>query len=155
MAVFFKSPDAWVGDCIPFWENGLYYVFYLHDPRIRKGEYEEETTWHLVTTRDCLNFEYHGTAIAKGAEDRPNKNIFYTGSVIKGTNGIYYAFYTAFNENYPFEGQSMQSVMAACGTDPFHLETEEPFILRSDDVIYERFDWRDPFVFWNNEEKCY
>ena len=33
--LFYKPENAWVGDLIPYYENGTYYGFYLHDPRIR------------------------------------------------------------------------------------------------------------------------
>ena len=80
--LFFKPDHAWVGDLIPYYENGTYYAYYLHDPRITPGEFAEQTTWHLATTEDCRKFRYQGEAIARGGDDRPNKNI-YTGSVIK------------------------------------------------------------------------
>lgn len=32
--LFFKPDHAWVGDLIPYYENGTYYAYYLHDPRI-------------------------------------------------------------------------------------------------------------------------
>ena len=51
--IFYRPPDAWVGDLIPYWENGVYYGFYLHDPRKRDKEYAEMTTWHLVKTQFC------------------------------------------------------------------------------------------------------
>ena len=47
--LFYKPENAWVGDLIPYYENGTYYGFYLHDPRIRDKEYAEETTWHPVS----------------------------------------------------------------------------------------------------------
>ena len=47
--LFYKPENAWVGDLIPYYENGTYYGFYLHDPRIRDKEYAEDTTWHLTT----------------------------------------------------------------------------------------------------------
>ena len=37
--LFFKPTDAWVGDLIPYYEDGVYYGFYLHDPRIRDKDY--------------------------------------------------------------------------------------------------------------------
>ena len=43
---------------IPYYENGTYYGFYLHDPRIRDKEYAEETTWHLIETKDFVNLDY-------------------------------------------------------------------------------------------------
>ena len=62
--LFFKPDNAWVGDLIPYYEDGTYYAYYLHDPRINPGEFAEETTWHLATTKDCRKFQYQGEAIA-------------------------------------------------------------------------------------------
>lgn len=63
--LLYRPKDAWVGDLIPYYENGTFYGYYLHDPRIRDKEYAEETTWHLVTTKDFVNVEYKGEAIKK------------------------------------------------------------------------------------------
>lgn len=152
--LFYRPKDAWVGDLIPYYEDGLYYGFYLHDPRCKKDEYAEKTTWHLVTTKDFVHLEYHGEAIKRGAEDKPNKNA-YTGSIIKDKDGIYYAYYTAYNADIKINGKSVQSVMRAKGKDIYHLENEEDFLFVADDVIYEAFDWRDPYVFWNEEDQNY
>lgn len=152
--LFYKPEHAWVGDLIPYWEDDIFYGFYLHDPRIKDKEYAEETTWHLVTTKDFINLEYKGEAIERGGDDKPNKNI-YTGSVIKDKDGIYHAFYTAYNADIKINGKSVQSVMQATGTDLLHLETKEDFLFVADGVRYEEFDWRDPYVFWNEEEGCY
>ena len=56
--LFYRPPDAWVGDLIPYWENDVYYGFYLHDPRKRDKEYAEMTTWHLIKTRNFVDVEY-------------------------------------------------------------------------------------------------
>lgn len=152
--LFYKPENAWVGDLIPYWEKGTYYGFYLHDPRIKDKEYAEETTWHMIATKDFVNLEYKGESIPRGGDDRPNKNA-YTGSVMKDENGLYRAFYTAYNADIKINGKSVQSVMQAVGTDLEHLETAEDFLFVADGEIYEEFDWRDPFVYWNEEEQCY
>lgn len=152
--IFYKPENAWVGDLIPYYENGVYYAFYLHDPRSKEGEYAEKTTWHLVTTENFTKLTDCGEAIERGWEDEPNKNI-YTGSVIKDQNGTYRAFYTAFNEDIRINGKSIQSVMQAAGPDLYHLKTVKDFCLRADDTQYELYDWRDPFVFWSEENGCY
>lgn len=152
--LFFQPEEAWVGDLIPYYEDGVYYAFYLHDPRCFKDEYAEETTWHLVTTTDFKEIRYCGEAIARGADDRPNKNA-YTGSVIKDRNNVYHVFYTAFNADIKINGKSVQSVMKATGTDLYHLKTDENWIFTADDEKYESFDWRDPFVFYDEREDCY
>lgn len=153
--LFYKPEQAWVGDLIPYYDNGKYYAFYLHDPRKQAGEYAEETTWHYVETTDFVNVSYQGEAIKRGGDDAFNKNI-YTGSIIKDENGCYHAFYTAFNEDKKLNGErAVQTVMKATGSDLAHLVTDDAFLFASDDDIYEAFDWRDPYVFWVEEEKCY
>lgn len=139
--LLYRPKDAWVGDLIPYYENGTFYGYYLHDPRIRDKEYAEETTWHLVTTKDFVNVEYKGEAIKRGGDDKPNKNA-YTGSVIKDKENLYHAFFTAYNEDIKINGKSVQSVMQAVGTDLEHLNTVEEFLFVSDGKQYEEFDWR-------------
>lgn len=152
--IFYKPDHAWVGDLIPYYENGRYYAFYLHDPRSQENKYAEDTTWHLVTTEDFSAITYHGEAIHRGDETQPDYNA-YTGSVVKDEEGIYHVFFTAFNENITIGGKAVQSVMQATGTDLFHLETDREFLFTADDVLYESFDWRDPFVFYHAREKCW
>lgn len=152
--LFFKPGNAWVGDLIPYYDKGTYYAFYLHDSRIRENEFAEDTTWHLATTEDCADFTEQGEAILRGSDDRPNKNI-YTGSVIKNEDGTYTAFYTAYNADITIGGKSVQSVMKAHSPDLTSWKTQEDFIFTADDVIYESFDWRDPYVFFNEDDGCY
>lgn len=151
---FYQPKNAWVGDFIPYYENGTYYAFYLHDPRCVAQRYAEETTWYLVSTKDFVTYTEHGEAIARGDKDSPNLNA-YTGSVIRGKDGKVYAFYTAFNEDYKQDGKSVQSVMVAKGDCPEKLETDPSFRMVADPARYEAFDWRDPYVFWNEEDQCY
>ncbi len=152
--IFYKPENAWVGDLIPYYENGIYYAFYLHDPRCRKDEFAEDTTWHLVTTKDFVKLDYQGEAIHPGGKDQPDKNA-YTGSVIRDQDGTCYAFFTAYNEDIKYAGKSVQTVMRAVGKDPLHLETDRDFLFKADDEIYESFDWRDPYVFFHEKEQCW
>ena len=153
--LFYKPENAWVGDLIPYYENGTYYGFYLHDPRIRDKEYAEDTTWHLIETKDFVNLDYKGESIARGGIHDANKNA-YTGSVIKcEKDGLYHVFYTAYNEDFKLRGKTIQSVMQATGKNLENLETVKDFLFVSDGKQYEEFDWRDPFVFWNDEDQCY
>lgn len=158
MGLSYKPEKAYVGDVIPYYENGRYYAYYLHDPRSGKaGIYAEDTTWYLAETEDGLNFCSRGCILPTGDQTTPYLNN-YTGSVIKHTDGRYYAFFTAFNDlndEYRVNGKSVQSVMMASGDSPDRMEIRKDFRMLSDDRIYEVYDWRDPFVFYNEEEKCY
>lgn len=151
----YKPENGWVGDVIPYYENGKYYAFYLHDPRCKEeGVYAEDTTWHLAVTENGLDFENKGESIERGSENKPYLNN-YTGSVIKDRDGLYHAYFTAFNEAYKEDGRAVQSVMEAVGEDLLHLEIKEESRFTADNEIYEMFDWRDPYVFYNEEKKEY
>lgn len=152
--LFYKPKDAWVGDLIPYSEGGKYYCFYLHDPRRIADEFAEDTTWHLAVTEDFVHITDLGEAIKRGTDDEPDKNA-YTGSVIRGKDGKVHAFFTAYNDAIKVNGKSVQSVMQAAGDDPCRLVTDKSFRFVADGVIYEEFDWRDPFVFYNEDEKKY
>lgn len=152
--IFYQPENAWMGDFIPYYENGTYYLYYLHDPRVKPLEYAEETTWHLITTKDFLHYENCGEAIARGGKDERNRNI-YTGSVLRDPNGLCTAFYTAYNADFKTDGRSVQSVMMAQGQTPETLRTVENFYMVADGDLYEPFDWRDPYVFYSGEDHCY
>ena len=158
MFISYKPSDAYVGDVIPYFENGKYYAYYLHDPRnCGAGIYAEDTTWHLATTEDGLVFKDEGRILPTGDETTPYLNN-YTGSVIKHSDGRYYAFFTAFNElndSYKVNGKAVQSVMMAVGDTPEKLEIVNDFRLLGDDNIYEVYDWRDPYVFYSEDDQCY
>jgi Beta-fructosidases (levanase/invertase) len=153
--IFYKPKDGWVGDVIPFYDQGEYKLYYLHDKR-EEGDYGNHTTWNLITTNDFLQFREHGVSLLNGTEDEPDRNA-YTGSVIKGRDEKYHLFYTGHNPNPSFceEGKPLQVVLHATGDDGIHWTKDASFHLHGDAVIYERFDWRDPFVFWNEEEGRY
>ncbi|MDU5945887.1 MAG: glycoside hydrolase family 32 protein [Paenibacillus macerans] len=153
--VFYKPQDGWVGDVIPFYDNGEYKLYYLHDQRAG-GDYGNHTTWNLITTKNGLDFEDHGVALPNGGETEPDRNA-YTGSVIKDQNGMYHLFYTGHNPNPEFcvDGKPLQVVLKATGTDGINWTKDTNFKLYGDGVIYEKFDWRDPFVFFNEERQEY
>lgn len=158
MNISYKPVSAFVGDAIPYYEDGKYYVYYLNDPRcMERGVYAEKTTWNLVVTEDGVEYEEKGRVLPLGDETKAYLNN-YTGSVIKGKDGYYYAFFTAFNaenEKYCIDGKPLQSVMVARGERPERLEIIESSRFTGDDDIYEVYDWRDPYVFYNDEEDNY
>ena len=158
MNVSFKPKASYVGDAIPYYEDGKYFIYYLDDPRSKeKGIYAEETTWGLLESEDGVEYSDKGRVLPLGNSNTPYLNN-YTGSVIKGKDNLYYAFFTAFNaenEKYVVDGKAVQSVMVARGESKDHLEIIENSRFIGDNRIYEIYDWRDPYVFYNEEEDNY
>lgn len=157
MSIFFTPDRAWLGDVIPYAENGKYYLYYLNDKRYN-GRIGQETTWDLVTTTDFVHFKDEGTALPIGARDELD-NCVYTGSVYKEAEGKYHIFYTAQNNVDPRftdkNGLPMQVVVHATSSDLIHWDKHlnEVFLSTGDD--YTLADWRDPFVFRDEVKNCY
>ncbi len=152
MRVFYKPKDAWVGDAIPFWD-GRYRVFFLADQRAG-GTYGERTSWDVVETDDLLHFSECGTAIAPGEDAAPDRNA-YTGSVIKDPAGRQYIYYTGHNPKMTRDGIPVQVILRATSEDGTTWVKDPTFALAADGNLYEVHDWRDPFVFWAEEEGRY
>lgn len=137
MKEFFYRPDnAWVGDVIPYYEDGEFKLFYLHGWR---DNYRDglDHGWYLVGTKDFVNYREEGACKIEGG----------TGHVLK-VDGIYHMFYCIFPPG-------KQLVCHAISRDFKTWETIPEDTFAADDHIYELSDWRDPFVFWNEEEGQY
>ena len=157
--IFYKPKDGWVGDTIPFAHDGKFYIYYLHDER--KGntqdEYGYRTSWNLLITEDGVNVKDCKVVLPVG-EYEDADYACYTGSVIEGNDGNFHMFYTAqnnYNPKYHRDGKPLQYVAHAISTDLINWEKLPELTFGADERIYEPFDWRDPFVFYNQEEKCF
>lgn len=150
-SIFYKPEDAWAADFIPYYKDGVFHLFYLKDwrnPEING----EGTPWYKITTTDFVNFEDHGEMLARGASNEHDLYVF-TGSVIE-VDGIYHIFYTGHNHQFYTEADPKnpgQAVMHAVSRDLEKWEKipEDTFFAPTDE--YEVHDWRDPFVFYNEE----
>lgn len=157
--IFYKPKDGWVGDTIPFAYDGKFYIYYLHDER--KGntqdEYGYRTSWNLLITEDGVNIKDCKVVLPVGEYDDADYAC-YTGSVIEGNDGQFHMFYTAqnnYNPKYHRDGKPLQYVAHAISTDLINWEKLPELTFGADESIYEPFDWRDPFVFYNEDEKCF
>ena len=132
-----------MGDVIPWQEDGVFHLFYLHETRkIPK----EGMPWHRVTTENLVDFAERGEAIASGGPESPDFNI-YTGSIVVD-DGIHHAFYTGQNpERLGADGLPLQLVMHATSRDGMRSWQRHPEHTFGATAGYESADWRDPFVF--------
>lgn len=84
------SENCYFGDCMPFWHDGVYHLFYLYDRR-RHGSkcgYGGHI-WAHISTTDLVNWKRHEHAVTI---DDFNETSFRTGSVVYW-KGLFYAFY--------------------------------------------------------------
>jgi beta-fructofuranosidase len=145
---FYRPKDAWTGDFIPYYKDGVFHLFFLLNWR-DKASHGEGTPWYQITTRDFVHFTEHGEMLPRGSKDEQDLYVF-TGSVVHG-EGRYHIFYTGHNFYFPAQNKPEQAIMHAVSDDLLHWKKvpEDTFYAPPDQ--FERDDWRDPFVFWNEE----
>lgn len=93
----FPKSDCFIGDTMPFYEDGTMYVYYLADLRDGKTGYHP---WALMTTQDYCTWEDKGIVIPYGEDTKDQDIALGTGCVMKDQKGLYHAFYTGHNDHY-------------------------------------------------------
>ena len=61
---FYKPATGWVGDPMPFYENGKFHIFYLYDARNTLPTFHP---WYKVTTTDFASFADNSEIIPTGS----------------------------------------------------------------------------------------
>ena len=145
--LFPMADSAYVGDTMPFYEDGKMNIFYLADQRDGKTGYHP---WALFRTDDYCSYEDAGIVIPYADSADQQDNALGTGCVMKDQNGGYHAFYTGHNDYY----EPAEAVMHATGTDLLHW-TKVPEDTFTGTAPYSSADFRDPYVFYVPEEGQY
>ena len=140
------------GDAIPFYHDGKYHIFSLTSPpgttvypaRLR-------TTWSHCVSEDLVHWTELPTALYPGEGKEPDASGVWTGSVIYA-EGRYHIFYTG----YCLPAKYQQTICHATSDDgiTWTKDPANPVILPMTE-LYESLDWRDPYVFYNEEDACY
>jgi beta-fructofuranosidase len=154
--------DRWVWD---FWfaqDGADYHMFYLQAPRSLIEErlrHWNVTIGHAVS-QDLVNWTVLPDAIhpSYGDESAPDNYTTWTGSIIK-YEGLWYMFYTGTSHA---DKGLIQRVCLATSTDlmTWQKHPNNPLI-SADPEFYEMLDltawhdhaWRDPFVFYLEEDQ--
>ncbi len=145
--IFYRAPGGVTGDVIPFFHNGRYHLFYLRGLRGEAAK-TQGMPWRRVVTDDFLDFSDDIEVLAPGAPD--DRDYFnYTGCVLKKGES-FHIFYTGHNDRVKADGQSVEVIMQATSSDLRHWTKDHRVVLEAP-AGYERHDWRDPFVFFNEE----
>lgn len=141
--VFVTPADGWVGDVIPFVEDGRAQLYYLHDARDAR---RPGMAWHRYETTDFTDYADRGQAIPRGDETAPDLNV-YTGSIV-AADAVQHAFYTGFNAAFHEPGRpARQLVMHATRRPSEQQWSKHPEDTFAAPAGYEPVDFRDPFVF--------
>ena len=145
------SENAWVGDVMPMADGDVLQLYYLYDTDHNGMGYHPI---YKFSTDNFYEYQDDGLVIDYGKSvDDPDLAIG-TGSVLIAQDGTYHCFYTGHNDTFPEKGLDKECVMHAVSTDNVNWTKipEDTFYAPEG---YSGDDFRDPFVFWNEEEQCY
>ncbi len=145
--LFPTSDTNFVGDTMPYYEDGVFHIFYLADMRDNKRGYHP---WSLYETSNFYEFEDKGVVIPYADSAEAQDIALGTGSVIKDQNGKYHAFYTGHNDTY----EPREAIMHAISDDMMNWTKLPEDTFYAGDA-YSSDDFRDPYVLYVEEEKQY
>ena len=147
----YPAPEgAYVGDTMPYvTEYGTLELYYLYDTDHNGQGYHPI---YKYSTKDLCGYEDHGMVLNYGDMSDPDPALG-TGSVMQDQNGLYHLFYTGHND-IGNGGKGKECVMHATSTDreTWTKIPEDTFFAPEN---YSKDDFRDPEVFWVEEEQCY
>ncbi|MFT4203169.1 MAG: glycoside hydrolase family 32 protein [Chitinophagaceae bacterium] len=146
--------SGYVGDVMPYYDNGTFHVFYLHD-----GDAASDADGggfhpiHALETSDLLTYSYDGKMINYSSTADQDMALG-TGSVVK-VGSTYYFYYTGHNGTATWIASNpAETVKYATSTDLKNWTKNEDFSL-TPPTGYGTSDFRDPFVFYNDEDGQY
>ena len=140
------------GDSIPFYHDGMYHLFFLSVPEntVRYPE-RVRNTWQHVVSKNLVEWEEMQPVLLPGDGTKLDQDGCWTGSVIYA-EGKYHIFYTGYHIDSEFPQTICHAVSDDCVT--FEKDLNNPIIV-PDIRYYENIDWRDPYIFYNEEEMEY
>lgn len=141
MQYFKPKGDLFVGDCIPFSRNGVYYYYWLLDSAHHRslnglGGHQ----WALSTSSDLKKWKQFPLVLK--IDEAWEKSIC-TGSVVY-YKGKYYAFYATRLIN---DGKVNEQLSYAISDDGVHFEKQKPNPFYTSAPGYSKRNFRDPKVF--------
>lgn len=150
-----KLTESWIWDSWYTFDGQRHHAFYLRAPRSLKDpelRHRNPTVGHAISY-DLLSWEVVGDAISPSLGSAFDSWTTWTGSVVKGDDGMWWMFYTGTSRD---DGGDIQRIGAATSKDLYTWQKVSlEALVSADPRHYEILDysnwhdqaWRDPWVF--------
>jgi len=135
--------QPYVGDPMPYYEDGVYYLYYL-----KEGGDSYNHSIYLTTTTDFITYTEYDTPVIEASRSGGQDGWAGTGNIVK-VEDRYYFFYTghASSESYEY----MEKILLAVGDDLYHFEKVEDWEMIPPASIGQKRDFRDPQAYYDPE----
>lgn len=150
--LYYQPDGIWVGDIMPYGKDGSFYVYHQRDTR-NPGPFGEPFGWALTATKDFVTYKDYGESLKRGTDEEADQFI-YAGSVFEA-QGCFHAFYTGYNREFLKAGKTSQTLLHATSQDGINWEKSKEALEIPPQSGYDRRNWRDPFVLWDEERQEY
>ena len=135
--------QPYVGDPMPYYEDGVYYMYYLKD-----GGDSFNHSIYLATTRDFITYEEQQEPVLESSRTGGQDSWIGTGSVVK-VEDKYYLFYTGHNGSGAMEYK--EKVMVAVSDNLTSFEKLAGWEITPDITLGQKNDFRDPQAYYDPE----
>ena len=135
--------QPYVGDPMPYYEDGVYYMYYLKD-----GGDSFNHSIYLATTRDFITYEEQDEPVLESSRTGGQDSRIGTGSVVKVADK-YYLFYTGHNGSASMEYK--EKIMVAVSDNLTHFEKVADWYITPDRTLGQKNDFRDPQAYYDPE----
>ncbi|MBS3848503.1 hypothetical protein KD146_07290 [Devosia sp. BSSL-BM10] len=161
----FELHDHWVWD---FWladDGEVHHLYYLHAPKWL-GHPDLRHRFARIghaTSRDLRNWSDHGRVFDAGVPGAFDGSATWTGSVVRGPDGMWRMFYTGSRFLSPDNNANIETIGLATSPDLYSWTKQSGPICAADATLYETLGtsdwpeeaWRDPWVFWREDDQLW
>lgn len=135
--------QPYVGDTMPYYEDGVYYIYYLKDA----GDSYNHSIY-LATTTDFVHYTEQDGPVLEASRSGGQDSWIGTGSVVK-VDGKYYFFYTGHTGADSAEYK--EKVMVAVSDNLTSFEKVEGWAITPPAELGQKNDFRDPQAYYDPE----
>ncbi len=132
-----RGHNAFAGDCIPFWHDGVFHLFYLHDRRHHHSKWSQGAHQYAhATTTDLVHWDHHPLAVPI---IEPWECSMGTGDVIFH-DGTFRILYTDCGGRCAFRDKTHRGdwIFVAESTDGIHFHKDlRPFLPGGDCEVFQ------------------